>query len=258
MIKVILKCLKILEIVSASGDDAVKLSDIAQQLDEKPSTCAGIVKTMTEAGYLQKDPIRGYHLGIMAATLTHGDLYNRSLLVAAKKYVTDIAINRSLYLSMSVLRDNVRHTIFEVDSLGKVIMQVRANAGVMNTSTGLMLVSHEPRHSQDALLEFYGVPRRFAGYEDFIRYLDSIKNQGYIEISRPVNRVAIAVPVWKNERVIASLGTYLSNEQRSQWDLQDIVNMLNEISANITREMSLNLPDVSSKHPEMLRTISGA
>ena len=74
MIKVILKGLKILEIVSANGNDPVRLSELAHKLGEKPSTVAGIVRTLTEAGYLQKDPVRGYHLGIMATTLTHSAL----------------------------------------------------------------------------------------------------------------------------------------------------------------------------------------
>ncbi|MEA4889578.1 MAG: helix-turn-helix domain-containing protein [Clostridiaceae bacterium] len=237
MIKVILKCLKILEIVSASGNDAVKLSEIAQKIDEKPSTVAGIVKTMTEAGYLQKDPVRGYHLGIMAATLTHGDLYNRNLLIAAQKYITPVALERSLYLSLAVLRDNVRHSILEVNSKGEVIMQARANAGVMNSSTGLMLVSHQPRHVQDSLLDFYGVPRRFGGYEEFIRYLETVKTQGYIEIARPSNTVAIAVPVRDAKKVVAALGIYITTVQRNEWELPQIIAVLNEISAKITYDL---------------------
>jgi DNA-binding IclR family transcriptional regulator len=247
MIKVILKCLKILEIVSASGNKPVKLSDLAQQLDEKPSTVAGIVKTMTEAGYLQKDPVRGYHLGIMAATLTHGDIYHRSLLIAAKNSIMQEAVDNSLTLSLNILRDNVRQTILEVGERGDVIMQARANAAVMNSATGLILVSHQERHKQDELIDYYGVPRRFAGYEDFMRYLDNIKKQGYAEIARPINRIAVAVPVWdkctdraSDCQVVAGLGIFFTVEQRPSWPTDRAVRLLNIISGKITCDLIEN------------------
>jgi DNA-binding IclR family transcriptional regulator len=237
VVKVILKGLKILEIVSANGNNPVRLSELAQKLGENPSTVAGIVRTLTEAGYLQKNPVRGYHLGIMATTLTHSDLYQRNLLLAANKYVTEFAVRHGLHLSLSVLRDNVRHTIMEVSDLGEMVMQARANAGVMNSATGLMLLSHEPRHKQDEILGYYGLPRHFTSYEDFMRYLDEIKRQGYVEISRPVNRVAIGVPVWYEHQVVAGLGVFLTVAQRKEWDINKVVTLLSDMSARITHDM---------------------
>ena len=237
MIKVVLKSLNILEIVSANGRDPVRLSELAQQLGEKPSTVAGIVRTLTEAGYLQKDPVRGYHLGIMATTLTHSDLYKRNLLIAARKHVAEFARQNGLLLSLNVLRNNVRHTIMEVSDQGEVIMQARANAAVMNSATGLILLSHQPRHNQDEILEFYGLPRRFSGYEDFMHYLEEIKRAGYVEISRPVSRVAVGVPVWNDGQVVAGLGVFLTVEQRKQYDIRRVVGLLTDMSAKITRDM---------------------
>lgn len=237
MIKVVLKSLKILEIVSAGGGRAVKLSEIAEALGENPSTCAGIVKTMTEAGYLQKDPVRGYHLGIMAAALTHGDLYSQTLLQSAEARLRPMAVEHHVYLALALLHDNVRHSVLEVDMTGKVVIQVTANALVMNSSTGLILTSNQPRHKQDELLDCYGVPRRFAGYEDFIRYLDSIREQGYVEITRPVGMVAVAVPVYENGQVIAAVGAYLTSEQRARWDIDVFINLLKEVSASIESDL---------------------
>lgn len=237
MIKVILKSLKILEIVSANRYKPVRLSELARQLNEKPSTVAGIVKTMTEAGYLQKDPVRGYRLGIMATALTHGDLYSRELLVAAKNHIPGFATQYKLYLSLSILCDDVRHTIMETNENGDTLTQTRANARVINSATGLVLLSHEPRHIQDRALESYGLPRRFSGNDDFIRYLENISQQGYAEIARPADRSAVAVPVWHEETVVAALGTFLTVEQRRSLSVQRIVQLLKKISAEITKDL---------------------
>lgn len=237
MIKSIVKGLKILEIVSSKGNEPVRLSELAKALDEKPSTVAGIVRTLTESGYLQKDPVRGYRLGIMAITLTHGDLYQRNLLIAAQTHVTSFAVRHGLYVSLSILRNNVRHTIMEVSDQGEVLMQARANAGVMNSATGLILLSHQPRHKQDEILEYYGLPRRFSSYEDFMIYLGEIRKQGYVEISRPINRVAVGVPVWHLGQVEAALGVFLTEEQRKERDIQEIVRLLTEVSVQITKDL---------------------
>ena len=243
MIKVVLKSLKILEIVSAGGQRAVKLSEIAEALGEKPSTCAGIVKTMTEAGYLQKDPVRGYHLGIMAAALTHGDLYSRGLLKAAQARLPAFAVEHAVHMSLSILRESVRHSVLEVDPDGSTVMQVTANAQVMNSATGLLLTSFQPRHVQDAIVECYGLPRRFNGYEDFIRYLQTIREQGYVELVRNSKMIAVAVPVYQDGVLAAALGAYMTEVQRAQWAaIQDFVEQLQPLSAQITADLEQEEP----------------
>lgn len=249
MIKVVLKSLKILEIVSAGGSRAVKLSEIAEALGENPSTCAGIVKTMTEAGYLQKDPVRGYHMGIMAAALTHSDLYGRELLRSAETRLKPFAVEHQVYMALALLHDNVRHSILEVNLYGAVVMQVTANAGVMNSATGLVLVSNQPRHKQDELLDFYGIPRRFGGYEDFIRYLDSVRIQGYVEITRSAEMVAVAVPVYQEGQVIAALGSYMTSDQRAKANIEEFVELLKGVSASITDDLAQSAPESHSAPP---------
>lgn len=256
MIKVVLKSLKILEIVSAGGNRAVKLSEIAAVLGENPSTCAGIVKTMTEAGYLQKDPVRGYHMGIMAAALTHSDLYSRALLRSAEKRLKQMAVDHQVYMALALLHDNVRHSILEVDLHGSVVMQVTANANVMISSTGLILVSNQPRHVQDELLEFYGIPRRFNGYDDFMRYLDSVRIQGYVEFTRAADMVAVAVPVYQGGQVIAALGSYMTSDQRTKVDIEEYVTLLKDVSAGITSDLEQKEPELLPRHePHKKRVI---
>ncbi len=237
MIKVVLKALKVLEIVSAAGNEPVRLSDLARQLDERPSTVAGIVKTLAEAGYLKKNQVRGYQLGIMATTLTHSDLYQRNLLLAAEKTVPGFALEHGLFVSLSIIRNNVRHTIMEVNESGQTLILGRANAAVTSSATGLIVLSHEPRHKQEEILGYYGLPRPFTSYEDYMAYLDRIRQQGYVEVIRPINRLAIGVPVWYEDQVIAGFGIFLTESQRQSYDVKKILPLLLEMAQKTTASL---------------------
>ena len=243
MIKVVLKALKVLEIVSAAGNEPVRLSELARQLDELPSTLAGIVKTLTEAGYLKKNQLRGCQLGIMATTLTHGDLYQRNLLLAAEKTVPEFAQEHGLFVSLSIIRNNVRHTIMEANEAGQTLMLGRANAAVTSSATGLIVLSYEPRHKQEEILSYYGLPRPFTTYEDYMSYLERIRQQGYVEVVRPINRLAIGVPVWYKDQVIAGFGSFLTESQRQNLEIKKIVLLLKEMA----RKTSTKLEELESQ-----------
>ncbi len=237
MIKVVRKALKILEIVSAAGSRAVKLSEISEALSEKPSTCAGIVKTMAEAGYLQRDPVRGYRLGILSAALLHGDLYDRALLTAARDRLPPLAAERRLYLSLAVLRGQLRHSLLEVDAGGQMVMQFKPNRNLVQSATGLMLLAHAPRAELDALLELYTLPRRFQDAEAFVRFLYLVRAEGYVELFRPHDVLALAVPVSRDGQAVAALGAMLRPEDPGRQDIPEVLATLRRGAADMTRQM---------------------
>lgn|GEM_PF-1360599 len=212
MIKVILKAMRVLEVISERGGEAVRLSELSQALGENPSTCAGIVRTLTNAGYLQKDPVRGYRLGVMSASLLHGDLYDAELLGMARVCMPELAAKEKLYLSLAVLRGKVRHSVLEVDARGAAVMQYSPNPNVFHSATGLMLAAHVSAPELDALMELYTLPRRFRSGEEFRQALYIIRAQGFCELARPGGVMAIAVPI-PQEPVRASLGCMLRPEE---------------------------------------------
>ncbi|MEA4823189.1 MAG: helix-turn-helix domain-containing protein [Clostridiaceae bacterium] len=233
MVKVVIKAMRILEEISRRGGEAVRLSDLADALGENATTVAGIVKTLTDAGYLQKDPVRGYRLGVLSASLVHGELYDASLLRTAQAVMPSLACKNGLYMSLAVLRNNVRHSVLEVNDSGSIVMQYAANPNVFSSATGLMLAAHQPRSTLDALLEIYTLPRRFRDNEEFIRSLYMIRAEGFVELARPQNRIAIAVPILRGGSMEAALGCFPSPETLGAHSPYDLLGILRDAAAQI-------------------------
>lgn len=235
MVKVALKAMRILQEVSRRDGEAVRLSELATASGENASTCAGIVKTLTDAGFLRRDPIRGYRLGVLTASLLYGSLYSEELLLRAEQVMPDAARENGVYLSLAVLRDNVRHSILEVNESGGVVMQASANPNVFNSATGLMLASYLPSAKLDALLEIYTLPRRFADATEFRNALYLIRAQGMCELLRPGNRLALAVPVVREGVLLAALGCHLT-EERAAADVYGVLKVLRETAQKLAVE----------------------
>ena len=81
MIQVINRALNILELVSKERDRDFSLGEIANSLNLNASTCANIIKTLVNRGYLEQKAIKqGYKLGAQAYYLT-GNFSNRKELL---------------------------------------------------------------------------------------------------------------------------------------------------------------------------------
>ena len=70
MIKVLHKAFDLIESMSADKSRAFSLTELANIINEKPTTCANIVKTLCERGYLSKAEPKGYVLGPVAQGLS--------------------------------------------------------------------------------------------------------------------------------------------------------------------------------------------
>lgn len=241
MVKVVIKSLKILEIISAAAGRAVKLSEIAAALGENASTCAGIVKTMTDAGYLQRDPVRGYRLGVLSASLIHGDLYDPALLLSARDVLLPLAAENQLYMSLAVVRANVRHSVMEVDHTGQMVMQFHPNPVLLNSATGLMLVSHMSRAEIDRILDIYALPPRFHSGSELANALYMYRSQGYVELERPDGVLAVAVPVLHQGKLVASLGSMLEEADRERVPVYTALDILRRGAHQIEDELSAAL-----------------
>ena len=73
MIKVLHKAFDILENMSAHKDRVFSLTELAEMIGEKPTTCANIVKTLCDRGYLCRAEPRGYALGPVAQDPRNSD-----------------------------------------------------------------------------------------------------------------------------------------------------------------------------------------
>src|SRR5690606_2535055 len=132
------------------------LGEIANNLDLNNGTCANIIKTMVNRGYIEKK--KGYILGRQSYYLTN-NFSNESELV---KYAVEPMRNLSEILNessvLSILKNNSRRTLHKET----VIRQLQANPkdeiNAYQTATGKLLLAYLDPTERNAYIKTYGLP----------------------------------------------------------------------------------------------------
>lgn len=215
MIQVINRALDILELIAQDRSRLYTLSEISGRLNLNNGTCANIVKTLVTRGYVEQEGRKtGYRLGSMSYLLTGNYSHKQELLGAATEPMNRLSdlLNESSILS--VLKDDIRLVLFEVKSTHELQVVNKKEKEAYRTSTGRMILACMEEKEQSEFVRKFGLPVADAwpgieDEEDLKTELNKIrKKQLAIQISK-AQIVGMAIPVYKNHKVIASLGIYL-------------------------------------------------
>ncbi|NMB97639.1 MAG: hypothetical protein GYA02_13690 [Clostridiaceae bacterium] len=211
MIKVLHKALDILEFVSYDKNRTYSLTEIAQEIDEKPTTCANIIKTLLDREYVERVGKRGYKLGIMAFSIVNISGYDIELVNKAKNPLKELSESINSSAVLSVLKNNRKHVLLRIESnsIIKVNPAAMDISDPYETSTGLVLLAYQPDSIIDDLIEQNGLPLNFTNEEDYRNFLSSIRKEGYLSMTVKKEVAEVATPVKSNGNVIAAIGVYM-------------------------------------------------
>lgn len=237
MIKVLHKAFDLLESMSAQKSRAFTLSELSAMIHEKPTTCANIVKTLCDRGYLCRVEPKGYVLGPVAQGLNYVDAADTRLVEAARAPMQTLVRQYGATGVLAVLRRGKKKILDDYKSEGELVINktVRADHELYTTSTGLVLTMQEkkpPTKEKAALVE-----RTYGSLEAFLQLREKIKQDGYVAISLSPRVFQIAVPIFKNSEVYAAVAAYLPefllNEQEKQTMIQNLCAIAHEIEERI-------------------------
>mgnify|MGYP001001371220 FL=1 len=226
MIQVINRALNILELVSKERDRDFSLGEIANSLNLNASTCANIIKTLVNRGYLEQKGIKqGYKLGVQAYYLT-GNFSNRKELLKASviplQELRDI-LNESCILT--IMKENMRVTLHK--ELSSQELQVVSNGEEKNiylTATGRIVLACQNINTQLDFIKKYGLPGSMwpevINEKDLIDELNKIKRKQLAIHFDGAFIVGVGAPIYKNGDVVAAIGVYLP-EVRFNYKMQE-------------------------------------
>ena len=215
MIQVIHRGLDILELIAQDRSRLYTLNEISTKLELNKATCANIIKTLVTRGYLEQEGrMTGYRLGSMSYMLTGNYSHKHELLAAAMEPMNSFSdlLNESCILS--ILKDNNRIVLLEIKSTHDLQVVNRKEKEAYNASTGRMIIACLEDKERKEFIRKFGLPSQesWAGIEDeddLIMEMNKIrKKQLAIQISKN-QIVGLAIPIFKDKKVIASLGVYL-------------------------------------------------
>jgi DNA-binding IclR family transcriptional regulator len=244
MIQVVHRALDILELIAQDRSRLYTLGEISGQLKLNNGTCANIIKTLVNRGYLEQEGRKtGYRLGSMSYLLTGNYSHKQELLSASTELINQFSNLMNESCILSVIKDDTRLVLYEVKSTHELQVINKKEKEVYRTSTGRMILACMEYKEQREFIRKYGLPETdvWPGVEDeddLITELNRIrKKQLAIQISK-AQIVGVAVPIFKDEKVIASLGIYLPQSRYTSAMQEKILDELRKTGELINNKLN--------------------
>ena len=245
MVLVIIKALDILEYLGQDQERAYTLTEISESLDLNQATCANILKTLVSKNYVEHlGRKKGYKLGPMAFNLTNNLAYNQNLIMAAKDVMEDLTAKLNETCLLGVLRNQKRFVLHLVNSDQDLQVRSRSERNVYETASGRILIAYLSKKERDHFVASNGLPpqevwKEATTPEGLHEALDKIAKEELVVTYSVKHIIGIAVPIRKNEKVIAALSVFLPEIRFSAARKKEIVIAMKSAAKEIMEKLIL-------------------
>lgn len=246
MIQVINRALNILEVIAHDHNKEWGLSEIADELELNHGTCANILKTLVQRGYVEQMGLKkGYKLGYMAYRLTASNEYNVQLINATKVLIDSLANRINETVILSHIKNGKRIIVYEALCNQEIQIRTTPESSVYRATTGRMILAHySPKELKD-FISMVGMPTaedwpEIANEAELIQSLNDTRKKN-IEITWNSNHVVgLATPIFKKNKIIASLGVYLPDIRFSKAERNFIIKEMLQTTELINNKINSN------------------
>ena len=219
MIQVLDRAMRIIELLGENPGKTYPLSEIAQTVNLDKGTCARIVKSLSEKGFVQQEaPRSGYQLGYKLYHITGHPVENAELTKIARRDVEGLgaALNETALLAVS--RNDRRVVLYSTVPDRSLVVRTNTERPIYSVCAGrVILANYTPAHLEKCLIRL-GLPSREEWPEIYlsdspeqalVNALTRIKQKGYDILDDRHGIVGFAAPLFQGGHVVGSLGTYL-------------------------------------------------
>jgi len=215
LIQSIGRALDILECLSEAPESRLALGQVAQAVGLHPATCAHLLGTMVDRGYVENLGRRkGYRLGPMAQYLVRHQPYGSELVTAARPLLEEAAETLGEWVVLTAMAGLRRLVLLELSSSARTV-QVDRNAlrlaerAYDSASIWLFLAYGDASRCQ-RFTAFHGPPEGYSDAAALEARLAEIRRDGHCLYTDRQGEVAkVAFPVWQQGVVTAAVGVHL-------------------------------------------------
>ena len=242
MIKVLHKALNILEYISGFPEGQT-LTAIVNAIGEKNTTTSNIIHVLAERNYLERCS-NGWKLGVSPYLVT-GSLkdYDKALCVLAEPILQELAVETETTAVLSVWRGYDKYVLLRATDNSQITVNYHypKETRVYRTSTGIILLSEQPKEVIYRYIEKHGIPENADPSQEevemFIEQLSVDRKQGYyVRYGEQVFEVAASLHDQSGQSHTA-VGLYMPRFRMS--DQQLLVDKLLEA----TKKLEMRLKD---------------
>ena len=213
MIQVIERVEKILTYLSENKNREVPLTEIADNLCINRATCANILKTMRELGFVEQSSYRkGYILGDKVYTIAGVENDPDRLKTLLKPLIDNLCKEINENVMLTVVRNDQRYHLYCAEASHALQAKVIYQMGVWQATTAKVIIAQYEKSRLLDFLKLAGMPGKdwpeIKTRQDLLDKLEQIrKAKCYTVINE--HFACMAAPLFRNGKVIASLGFYL-------------------------------------------------
>ncbi len=243
MVLVVIKALHVLEYLAQDQERAFTLTEISDSLSLNQATCANILKTLVSENYVEHlGRKKGYRLGPMAYNLTNNHSYHHHLITAARDVIEKLTQQLNETSLLGILRNQKRYILHLEHSDQDLQVRSRTERNVYETATGRLLLAYLPPKERERFIQSNGLPAETVWKEAITpdgleRELQKIVQQELVITYSVKHIVGVAVPIWKNDRVLASIGIFLPEIRCPASRKKEIVVELKKAAEKISRRL---------------------
>ena len=237
MIKVLHKAFDLLESMSADKSRAFTLKELSEMINEKPTTCANIVKTLCQRGYLCRVEPKGYMLGPVAQGLSYVELADNQIVESARAPMKKLVSKYGASGVLAVLRRGKKKILDDYKSESDFIINktVRGDHELYTTSTGLVLTSDGKTAFTEAETDI--INKMYGSVESMLKIRDEIVKNGYVAISLRPRILEVAAAIYKDKKVCAAVAVYLPEFLVSEEDKKNLIKEICEIASQLNERI---------------------
>lgn len=244
MIQVINRALNIMEVIAQDNTKEWGLSEIADSLGLNHGTCANILKTLVQRGYIEQISLKkGYKLGYMTYQLTNANGYSEELVNASKALMDELRNEINETVILSVIKNGKRILVHEALCTHEVQVRTTQESPVYRATTGRMILAHYSPKELNDFIENVGLPSEedwpeVTSKSELVQMLNETKKKT-IEVTWNKNHVVgLATPIFKKNKIIASLGVYLPDIRFSKTERNNMVKEVLKVSDIINKKLN--------------------
>lgn len=244
MIQVVHRALDILEIIAAEPEKPKSLGEIANALGLNHGTCANIMKTLVSRKYLEQvGTKKGYILGSRSYTLSGNDAYRKDLIEAAAPEMEKLTAATNENSLLAVLSGDKRIAIHRISAEQELQVRTADEKHVYDAASGRLLLAMLTDAEIERFTNKYGVPSAEmwseASSEERLRTVVAQirREECAFQVLPGRQVVGLAVPVFKHDRIVASLSIYLPEYRFMAIDKMTLVNQLKSTAQKISDKL---------------------
>ncbi len=243
MIQVLNRAFDIVEYIAADRSQPHTITAIAGALHLNQATCANIIKTLVIRGYLEQvSKKEGYQLGAMAYHLTDNYSLKQVLVEAAAEPMEQLAQDLNEGTILAILKGNKRLILLDEKSTHELQVINKTEKEAYATSTGRLLLAFIPENKLEQYIKKYGLPEQptwpeVQNEKDLLIELAQIRKHRLAQQTAKSSIMGLAVPIMKDDQVIASMGIYLPLDRFVREKKNEIVQELDKTAHRINNRL---------------------